>query len=289
MSNTLFGNHERTQSAQLQVPISDYTQSISIMSSSSIDVKDIKIYNELDDYEASLNKLVKSVDSFKPDLAAVNELIENDRKVYATLDTFNKYDEISTKINELNKKNEVVNGKKNDILNILNECNELLNKLPMVQEIEFEKKTMLDQREKINSMVLLNYATKLSKFTKIPPTFDKNSLGPSNFIWPGEDSLRKGMMALASLHEKELTAYPGSTDESNDEVITEQVEEDTGVPDANQTSIEERERRTSFTFGIESNNTAVVADNRPGVEKSETHNEEENIDLDLDLFDPDDF
>ncbi|CCH62004.1 hypothetical protein TBLA_0G00550 [Henningerozyma blattae CBS 6284] len=279
----------------------------------------IQTYNDLIQYEETLSKLSSSVDKYKPDLQYAYDLIDIDRKLYSTLDSFVKYDEISTKLKKLEIDTKALDEKTKSVLDSLNDCHELLNTLPMLEQVEFEKNTMLKQREKINSKVLLDYATKLAKFTKIPPTFNKNTLGPNNFIWPAEDALRRGMLAVASAHTEELTALPGSVgDEENSKDISQLNADDVTNKDNHMdmditVEGQDRFRRGSFTFGSldaspkrfelsndnaanynsnnnsNSNNSRTNDPNTGAQNGKEENNEEDAMDLDLDLFDPDEF
>ena len=45
---------------------------------------------------------------------------------------------------------------------------------------------------------------KLAKFSKAPATVVSQMIHPNNYIWPAEDALRRGMLAVASLKPDEL-------------------------------------------------------------------------------------
>ncbi|CAL9728361.1 mediator of RNA polymerase II transcription subunit 4 [Monosporozyma unispora] len=247
------------------------------------EIKDIDIYNNICSYEDVLNKLVESVDKYKPDIKLAQDLIEVDKKLYSSLQQFQEYDKIDTRLKQLNEESQEVDEKTKNILDILNECHDQLNNLPTIEQVEFEMNAMLEQRKKINSKELLDYATKLSKFTKVPPTFDKGSIGPNNFIWPAEDSLRRGMLAMANLHASELTKVAGKSDETSVSEGTKGV--DTKTEDTNaepQREAESADRRESFVFGGNNNDS-------DSEKKNESENDEDAMDLDLDLFNPDDF
>ncbi|CAI4984890.1 CPS_HP_G0127300.mRNA.1.CDS.1 [Saccharomyces cerevisiae] len=245
----------------------------------------IQLYEDLCRYEDTLSKLVESVDRFKPNLDIAKDLIRTDEALFENVKLLAEYDNIYRNLQKIDKDSEELDSKTRKILEILNECHDELKALPMLEQVEFEKNTILQQRSKINSTELLDYATKLSKFTKIPPTFDKGAVGPNNFIWPAEDALRRGMLAMASLHSKELTRIPG-----------EEVEE-TEVPTVPPSQSEEQKgqmakkegtpKTDSFIFDGTAKEVGDEADNTKDKEKEE--NNDDALDLDLDLFDPDDF
>lgn len=239
----------------------------------------VQIYKDLCEYEDVLGQLVDGVDSFKPDVLVAKNLINVDKKLFESLESFAEYDRIDSELKRLDLESQELEEKTREILETLNDCYNKLNTLPMLEQVNIEKNTILKQRAKINSTVLLEYATKLSKFTKIPPTFDKGTIGPNNFIWPAEDALRRGMLAMASLHTKELTKVPG-------EVKEEAKQEEAQGPNWSQAMDEDQsetqkqenpltERRQSYVF---------TGDGEGSHDRSD-----DAIDLDLDLFNADEF
>lgn len=265
------GAHTRGSSVSL------LTEATSNLNTIDDDITKVHIYNDLSEFEEILGRLVESVDKYKPDLNIAKELIKADTKLFKSLDSFSKYDEIDSKMKQLDEESGRLDVKTKEVLEILNECHDDLNALPMLEQVEFEMDTILKQREKINSSVLLDYATKLSKFTKIPPTFDRGSIGPNNFIWPAEDALRRGMLAIASLHSKEMTTIPGKENEEEEKLQTTTIENTT----INKPDFPQNERKNSFVFGGDNTETSI------GKEKD--NEDEDAMDLDLDLFNPDDF
>lgn len=247
----------------------------------------VQIYGDLTQYEEKVAALVDSVDHFKPDIKIVHDLIDVDKRLYKSLDTFAEYDTIDAELKRLDRESAQLEERTKEVLEILNECYSMLNALPMLEQVEFEKQTILKQRSKINSSELLNYATKLSKFTKIPPTFDKGTIGPNNFVWPAEDALRRGMLAIASLHSKEMTKIPGEPDEEEEEdkdkeKHTDQLKDENDAKNKGVLASEPQEVRRSSSY-VMSGNPAdnIIEDNKDA--------DDEALDLDLDLFNPDEF
>lgn len=282
-TNILSRGHIRSSSTSL---ISD---AMSSGNNNEDELSKVQIYGDLTQYEDKLGALVKSVDNFKPDVNIVHELIGVDKNLYKNLDSFAEYDRIDSELNRLDKESNELDRKTKEVLETLSECYEMLNTLPMLEQVEFEKQTILKQRSKVNSSVLLNYATKLSKFTKIPPTFDKGTIGPNNFVWPAEDALRRGMLAIASLHSKEMTRIPGEPEEEERPGMIEEDKSLHNIEDE-KAKTEERavspgarrnERRPSFVFTEDPTETANADNNNEP--------DDEALDLDLDLFKPDEF
>ncbi|EJS41667.1 med4p [Saccharomyces arboricola H-6] len=245
----------------------------------------VQLYEDLCRYEDTLSKLVESVDRFKPSLGIAKDLIKTDKSLFGNVQLLAEYDNIDLNLQKIDKDSEELDSKTKKILEILNECHDELSALPILEQVEFEKNTILQQRSKINSTNLLDYATKLSKFTKIPPTFDKGAVGPNNFIWPAEDALRRGMLAMASLNSKQLTRLPGEEEQEAEEVLAVPLSQN-GLQVEQEADKEDDSKKDSFIFnGTTSKDAEQVFEAK---DKGEDKNDDA-LDLDLDLFDPDDF
>lgn len=245
----------------------------------------INIYKSLTKYEDALAKLIDSVDKFNPNIEFANDLIHTDHDLFTDLKTFKKYDEIDAKLHQLEDESSAIDKHTRKILETLNECHDDLNKLPILEQVEFERDTILSQRAKVNSTVLLDYATKLSKFTKIPPTFDKGSIGPNNFVWPGDDALRRGMLAMASLNSEQLTGAAGQR-------IPDNLPKDTADTATKDTSTIDEEESKHIEEGEDTVRDLYVFNgksDKSDEEKKEQSDNDEDVDLDLDLFNPDEF
>ena len=287
MSTHEFGmSHVRSSSVSL---LSEATSGAGAAAINSLEdrLARIAIYKNLTDYEDTLARLIESVDKFHPNLKYAQDLIQADFDLFTNLETFAKYDEIDKRLNSLEDKRTAVGEQTKEILEILNECHDDLNSLPSLEQVEFEQKTILEQRQKVNSTILLDYATKLSKFTKIPPTFDKGTVGPNNFVWPGDDALRRGMLAMASLNSDKLTRIPGESDaavSTNHAIETTEAETENNSENTNNTADQSQAnadgRRGSFVFS---------GNDKPHTSERKEQSDNEDIDLDLDLFNPDEF
>lgn len=130
-----------------------------------------QIYSDICEFEETLGKLVASVDKFNPDLKIAESLIEVDKRLSKTLESLPRYDEIDLRAKELDQKHLETDERMVRILETLTECSTDLNALPMLEQVEFERQTMLKQREKVFTNVLLDYAMKLaSEDAKKPET-----------------------------------------------------------------------------------------------------------------------
>ncbi|CCD27024.1 Med4p NDAI_0J01320 [Naumovozyma dairenensis CBS 421] len=302
-TRTTSANHLRASSVSLLAEAvtngtpssSEFNRSYDNDSSKDV-LSEVRIYDDIITYEKALSRLIDSVDKFKPNLNIAQELIQADKSLFDTLNSFIQYDEIDLHLKALETKASKIDELTQSTLQTLNECHDDLNKLPTLPQIEFELNTILNQRTKINSTILLDYATKLSKFTKIPPTFDKGSIGPNNFIWPAEDSLRRGMLAMASLKADQLTYIPGQAQSmSKEKALPTEVQETQEQTQTQQQDQEEQPRRESFVFSgknkeEEEETTHTHEDSkRKQEEKDHESGDEDAMDIDLDLFNPDEF
>ncbi|SCV00555.1 LAME_0G10506g1_1 [Lachancea meyersii CBS 8951] len=241
-----------------------------------------QIYNDICRYEETLGQLVTAVDKFHPTIQSAKDLIEADKKLSETLASLQRYDEIDTRARKLDEEHKKTDEKTARILQTLTECHQELNSLPMLEQVEFERDTILKQREKVFTDVLLDYAMKLAKFTHVPPTFNMGSVGPNNFVWPAEDAMRRGMLAIASLKAME--------DESGKTAPVSTSQDDAGLqksPDA-----AEQKRTAAAAANLESKFKARRPSfefNGAGVKEAEEGSPDEDIDLDLDLFNAEEF
>lgn len=251
---------------------------------------DVQIYNAIEQYEDTLTKLIDTVDHYQPNVALAKDLIQMDNKLRTSLQQFHQYDQISKDWLQLDQESQDLNHRTQLVLESLNECHQLLNELPTVPQIEFEMDTILSQFDKVNTQNLLQYANKLSKFTKRPASFDKGTIGPNNFIWPAEDALRKGMLAIASLNKDKLIHIDSETGTDKVTVaaaadITESTEKQT-EPLPVQEQETAKEEPTAFLYGQDktTDNTEKDKDKEKDLNKDDM---DLDLDLDLDLFNDD--
>lgn len=248
-------------------------------------LRKVDLYQNLGEYEEALSMLTDSVDKYKPDISLARGLIRADYKLNNSLNAIAEYDQINSILQRLDKESESIREQTGNILRILNECHHDLDILPSLEQVEFEMNSILSQRQKINSKTLLDYATKLSKFTKIPPTFDRGAIGPNNFVWPGDDALRRGMLAMASLHADELTRIPG---ESTEERILKTGEDKSQAEGISGTNADIGFGARSPSYADAGSHTYMFSgEGNTHEHKEQKEKEEEDIDLDLDLFNPD--
>lgn len=267
----------------------------------------LPLYTQLDNYEQALSKLVSGVDSFKPDLQDAHDLIKADKMLVESLSKFPEYNDINDQLLELRAKKQSIDDKNKKILLTLNDCYTKLNTLPMVEQVQFENEILIKQREFLKAKDVLEYAMKLSKFTKIPPTFDKGMIGPINFVWPGDDSLRKGMLAMADVQEREKQSHKHELSLEQQAQIQQQQEqqqealskEQPGVPESKEETLifdgkhKEEPKKQEQGNAQESqeghNNKEDENEEEEQKATSDKEQQDEDLDLELDLFNPDEF
>lgn len=154
-------------------------------------------------FERDLNSLVQSIQQYSPDASLATKLIHDSDQIGQDLaalrqrvESYNKSDTSEEKYDSK------LTAGLQDVLHSLVECKKSLDALP---KPEFNSKhssglskSKEDTHDADDTRAVLAYALKLSKFSKIPRTFD-GMLLPNNFIWPGDDNMRRGNLAMASL------------------------------------------------------------------------------------------
>lgn len=111
----------------------------------------------------------------------------------------------------------------------------------------------------VSVQTLLDYAMKLAKFSKAPATVLAHNVHPNNYIWPAEDALRRGTLAMASLQPDALVQAEIG------EKVEEEEKEDVQMEDVEETPAETKVQRKEQAAPVLAGPT-----------------------LDLDLFDEDD-
>lgn len=222
----------------------------------------------LKDFEATFNDLSQSVLSFKEEEIAphVERLIDILAQISLELDILKQHQALGLEINTLESENAQLNVESKHILQELILCRQQLKKLPRLPAKGQTKTT-----SEVSIQELLNYAMKLAKFSKAPPTVNSQMIHPNNYVWPAEDALRRGTLAIASLKPDELIKaeigdileeQPGKEDVKMEDVEMKDVKP--GQPQEKQVG---QPRKVHVESNGQSNGAAT---------------------LDLDLFDPDD-
>ncbi|ODV75530.1 Med4p CYBJADRAFT_166258 [Cyberlindnera jadinii NRRL Y-1542] len=165
-------------------------------------VAQLPISQNLDEFEVTLQSLLTSISRYSPSVSDAEKLLEIESRLTVSLDNIIAHQRAGLDIDSLEQQSSILDSNCREIIIGLSDCRKKLMALPSLERVQNEKKSMYD--EQIKAEDLLSYAMKLAKFTTAPATFDSGAIGPNNFIWPAEDSLRRGMLAIASLNEDEL-------------------------------------------------------------------------------------
>lgn len=209
--------------------------------------------NPIDRFNNDLNNLISSIQSYHPNESLAVDLInDNDQindiisELHITNDNFKSYNK-SMEIN-----NNQLSNSLNKILDTLVDCKRDLDKLP--------KSCIVDNTDDDNTKEILSYALKLSKFSKIPKTFD-GMLLPNNFIWPGDDNLRRGSLAITSIIPDKIINYEnfgGNYKEIVEEKVPDEIVEDIVVDDESDDELLP-ERNNSIDNSIQKDKLSVMS------------------------------
>lgn len=146
-------------------------------------------------FEKNTKDLVSSIQHYKPDVELANTIIHDQDRIGDEINQLRKlnqsYREYDT---SLQLKDTQLSTTLKECLLELVDCKRSLDSLPKLNE----SGKIDDKLDDTDTNTILSYALKLSKFTKIPRTFD-GFLLPNNFIWPGDDNMRRGNLAIASM------------------------------------------------------------------------------------------
>jgi mediator of RNA polymerase II transcription subunit 4 len=183
-------------------------------------VAQLPISKNLDAFEETLKSLLTSISRYAPSVSDAEQLLEIEGRLNGSLEDIIAHQRAGLEIDSLQQQSTTVDQNCREILKGLGECRRKLMALPSLERVQEEQQRM--QKTQIKADELLAYAMKLAKFTTAPPTFDNVSIGPNNFIWPAEDSLRRGMLAIASLNEKALLGE-GEPDKKKEEIKEEEA------------------------------------------------------------------
>lgn len=191
----------------------------------------LSIVKGIRDFEVELMELSQSISSFKEEHIPghIERLIEANKEIFQEQQNLRKHQSLGVEIERLQQENDDLSRQSTHILKELISCRAELKKLPGLPTArDSSKSTGLKE---IGVQELLDYSMKLAKFSKAPTIANGTMPHPNNFIWPAEDALRRGVLALSSLKADEiLKAELGETvaeetkEEEDEDVEMEDVE-----------------------------------------------------------------
>ncbi|CAH2355376.1 mediator of RNA polymerase II transcription subunit 4 [[Candida] railenensis] len=237
----------------------------------------LPIVEKLGSFERALTLLSQDITSYRENddriQSTVKELIDLNDSIYSDISQLDVHQKLGGQIKVLEEEKKRLDTTSRDTLKQLIEYRNELKKLPLLPTNKRSKRAGTDNKDAqlVDIKEILKYAMKLSKFTKIPPSAVDlpQQAHPNNYIWPAEDALRRGMLAISSLRPDELISAElgeeekASTETTNEPAAMEDVE-----------NVHSKAARSPHQHRA-SHHSAPVA-------------KEEPKDLDVDLFDPDD-
>lgn len=216
-----------------------------------------KIVNDLEKTLLSLSSKISSFDSLNLD-DNIRAILEIDQDLKHQINELHQHQRLGEVIRDLEEESLTLNNTSRHILQKLIGFRAELKGLPSLPTKELPHSETV---KNVNVDEILKYGMKLAKFTRIPPTSAASH--PNNFVWPAEDSLRRGMLALASLKSDEIL--------QNEIGETKQIVGDSQIES---TVIEEEQ--------VDQPTSKISSKSRPVIEKPQ----EAASSLNLDLFDP---
>lgn len=145
----------------------------------------------------------------------------------------------------------------------------------------------VSQINEVSVPEVINYSMKLAKFSKAPATVVTQLIHPNNYIWPAEDALRRGMLAMASLKTEEL--IKAELGDSAPDISLKDIDMDEANPLTTKSMAPEPSKEPEARNPENIEDKPIV--NATQKEHKETARKEEPVPtesaLNLDLFDPD--
>ncbi|PSK33759.1 hypothetical protein C7M61_005225 [Candidozyma pseudohaemuli] len=202
--------------------------------------EELAIISSIREFESELVELSLSISSFREENIPehVKSLIQLDKKISAEQQNLRRHQEYGAEIQTLQKENDELSQESSRLLKELISCRAELKKLPRLPAAS--SSTRESRLKEIGVQELLDYSMTLAKFSKAPTTANGQLPHPNNFIWPAEDALRRGLLALTSLKPDEvIKAELGETEPAEEEKVEEDdVEmEDVADMDAPSTNV----------------------------------------------------
>ncbi|OBA19010.1 hypothetical protein METBIDRAFT_47509 [Metschnikowia bicuspidata var. bicuspidata NRRL YB-4993] len=184
------------------VPVTSNNSRLQLAGLENLQIEQVPVVENLRRFEASFNQLSQLITSFKETglVSEVNNLIEIEREISEGLCALEPHHNLGVEIQALTKVNKELDTHSKGILKELISCRSKLQKLPKLPAAQGNAQKLND----VDVQTVLDYAMKLAKFSKAPATVLSQFIHPNNYIWPAEDALRRGMLAMASIKPEEL-------------------------------------------------------------------------------------
>lgn len=163
------------------------------------------ITQSLRQFEEIFTDLSQCISSFKEDAITqkVADLIDVSQSMSSELNVLRQHLDLGKKIDLLLQTQNELDKEAKHILKELISCRSELKRLPKLAAAH-DRVDPTNELNEVNVQEVLDYSMKLAKFSKAPATVVSQMIHPNNYIWPAEDALRRGMLAVASLKPDEL-------------------------------------------------------------------------------------
>lgn len=234
--------------------------------------EELSIVKDIRDFEATLTELATAVSSFRDEEIApsVHKLIDINTSIAQAVGDLQTHQELLHQITELKSENGDLDRLQKNTLRKLIAIRASLRLDPALKS----SSTTAQDLGGLDVQTLLDYSMKLAKFSRAPATVQSQMVHPNNYIWPAEDALRRGMLAMASLKPDELIKAELGDEDENMDVVAESV-------------AEEKQNDISSSASVAPNAAERPPASRPSEQKT-VPQQVPAPSLDLDLFDDDD-
>ncbi|KAG7192755.1 Mediator of RNA polymerase II transcription subunit 4 [Scheffersomyces spartinae] len=260
----------------------------------------LPMVQSINSLEKTLTSLTSRISLFKEDGLKddVDKFVAYSQELLDELDKLEHHAQLGGAIDKLEDENDTLDDLGKLILKELLSCREALKRLPRLPASKRSDKNLVDPLVDVKEV--LKYAMKLAKFTRAPATMANAlfQIHPNNYIWPAEDALRKGMLAMSSIHSEELIKMEIGEEQDvdmkeeaepiEDKIIKHKLPKET----EGSSDLGLLHRKNSFgNYG-----TNISMENKPPLDATNENdkNDDDNKNtsttvnaLDLDLFDPD--
>ncbi|CCE80461.1 Piso0_003578 [Millerozyma farinosa CBS 7064] len=257
-----------TSASQRQIPVGNKIGRRGIRTDKS-STSTIGVLTKIDDFETALKELSFKVSTYSTeDLpSAVENLLHINDEILHEIDNLQEQQRLGARIETLSDASQSLRAKTKEILKGLIESRNRLRKLPKLLRKNEQSTSEYTSDVDVEVEELLKYAQKLSKFTKAPNVSISLpfQVHPNNYVWPAEDALRRGMLALSSLKENEI--LKSELDEDEDLAELDSSEDIKKAPASPVLETNDVKQEPSIT--------------------DEPVKEDQSNTLDMDLFDPD--
>lgn len=255
------------------------------------DFKSELILYEVNEYEKVFDEISLMITSYKGDglYEKILKMIDFDFQIKEELNTIENRRLLSKEIKKLDSDNQIIHS---HFKIILDELTSIWTDLKQLTKSSKTKNTSTTDNNQIRIKDIINYSMRLAKFTKIPSFKEVPiPLHPNNFIWPAEDALRRGVLALSTNNEKKIimeiireNGYDvknfdlGMFDDKSKHLET---QSNNMKPKVQSKVLTNEEIEDIYNFDFDISKTYNVLTEKYKI------NDNKTWDLDLDLYDPD--